>query len=125
MIRKMVALTGFVALLGVSRTGAAPVPAASSVHGEEVFRACAGCHNERLDATGPTLRGVVGRTVATVEGFRYSNAMKRASFVWTTETLRAYLRDPQAVVKGNRMPFPGLPSEADVLDVVAYLEQLK
>jgi cytochrome c2 len=125
MIYKIVALTGLVALLRVPTSAVPAVAAASPAHGEEVFRACVGCHSERPDATGPTLRGVVGRTVASVEGFRYSSAMKRASFVWTTDTLRAYLRDPQAVVKGNRMPFPGLPNEADVANVVAYLAQLK
>ena len=124
MIWKTIAVSGVIAVLAPT-VGVGATPSADVAHGEDVFRICAGCHSERPDATGPTLRSVVGRTVASVEGFRYSNAMKRASFVWTPETLRSYLRDPQAVVKGNRMPFPGLPGEGDVASVVAFLEQLK
>jgi cytochrome c len=118
-------------LMGVLSAGvatAAPVPVGSVAdkqHGEVVFRACGGCHHERADATGPDLHGVVGRKAGSLDGFRYSNAMKRANLVWTVENLRAYLRDPQAVVKGNRMPFPGLPADTDVDDVVAFLESFK
>lgn len=111
---------------GVATASAAPVGSlADKQHGEVVFRACAGCHHERADATGPDLHGVVGRKAGALDGFRYSNAMKRANLVWTVENLRAYLRDPQAVVKGNRMPFPGLPADSDVDDVVAFLESFK
>jgi cytochrome c len=51
--------------------------------------------------------------------------MKRANLVWNAENLRAYLIDPQAKVKGNRMPFGGVanPQEAD--DLVAFLESYK
>jgi cytochrome c len=51
--------------------------------------------------------------------------MKRANLVWDAENLRAYLIDPQAKVKGNRMPFGGVsnPQEAD--DLVAYLATYK
>ena len=36
--------------------------------------------------------------------------------------LRDYLLDPQAKVKGNRMPFAGVVSRADADDLVAYLQ---
>lgn len=125
---------GLIGLLGATlpATAAALVapvalvaPAANKQQGEVVFRACSGCHHERADATGPDLHGVVGRKAGSVEGFRYSNAMKRANLVWTVENLRSYLRDPQALIKGNRMPFPGLPGETDIDDVVAFLEGYK
>jgi cytochrome c len=99
--------------------------AADAGHGKELFTACAACHTERPDAVGPSLKGVAGRKSAALEDFRYSNAMKRADLTWDEATLREYLRDPQAKVKGTRMPFSGFPNPSDVDDVVAYLVTLK
>jgi cytochrome c len=100
-------------------------PAADAQHGSVIFQICAACHNERPDALGPRLGGVVGRAAGTLEGFRYSNAMKRASFTWNIERLRTFVRDPQSVVAGNRMPFSGLTDPRDVEDVVSFLENFK
>ena len=47
--------------------------------------------------------------------------MKQANFVWDAKTLDAYLSDPQKVVPGNKMPFPGLKTDHDRADVIAYL----
>ena len=99
--------------------------AADAGHGKELFTACAACHTERPDALGPSLKGVAGRKSAALEDFRYSNAMKRADLTWDEATLLEYLRDPQAKVKGTRMPFSGFPNPSDVDDVVAYLVTLK
>ncbi len=66
-----------------------------------------------------------GRKSAALEDFRYSNPMKRANLVWDDDNLRAFIIDPQAKVKGNRMPFGGLSNPKDVDDVVAYLKTYK
>jgi cytochrome c len=68
---------------------------------------------------------VVGRKSAAMEDFRYSNAMTRADLIWDEDNLRAYIRDPQAKVKGNRMPYGGLTDDADIEDLIAYLKTLK
>jgi len=102
-----------------------PALAADAVHGQLVFKACAACHTDRPDALGPSLVGIVGRKSGSREDFRYSNAMKRANLTWNEANLKAYLRDPQAKVKGNRMPFSGLNNPRDIDDVIAYLETLK
>jgi cytochrome c len=94
-------------------------------HGKELFNACAACHTEKPDASGPSLKGVVGRKSAALEDFRYSNAMKRADLTWDEANLKEYLRDPQAKVKGTRMPFSGFAKAEDVDDIVAYLATLK
>ncbi len=47
--------------------------------------------------------------------------MKQANIVWDAKTLDAYLADPQKAVPGNRMPFPGMKTEHDRSDVIAYL----
>jgi cytochrome c len=99
--------------------------AADASHGKELFFACAACHSEKPDAIGPNLRGVFGRKSATLDDFRYSNPMKRANLVWDADNLRGYLIDPQAKVKGNRMPFGGVANPAEADDLVAYLETYK
>ena len=104
---------------------ASPASAADAAHGKQVFQTCAACHSEKPDAIGPSLRGVFGRKSGSLEDFRYSNAMLRAHLVWDEANLRAYLKDPQAKVKGNRMPFAGLTSPQDIDDVIAYLKTYK
>ena len=102
-----------------------PALAADVNHGKQVFEACAACHSDKADALGPNLAGVVGRKAGSRDDFRYSNAMMRAGFNWDAGSLRQYLADPQAKVKGNRMPFSGLSDPKDVDDVIAYMGTLK
>ena len=104
---------------------ASSAPAADANHGKELYQTCAACHTERPDALGPSLKGVVGRKSAALEDFRYSNPMKRANLVWDDDNLRDYIKDPQAKVKGNRMPYAGLTDGKDVDDLIAYLKTLK
>lgn len=99
--------------------------AADAIHGKKLFTTCLACHTERPDALGPSLKGVVGRKAGSLEDFRYSNAMIRSGIIWDGSSLREYLRDPQAKVKGNHMPFSGLASTSDADDVVAYLKTYK
>ncbi|HWF95048.1 MAG TPA: c-type cytochrome [Xanthobacteraceae bacterium] len=115
-----VAGAGLLLALGASAAVAADVD-----HGKQVFQACAACHSDKPDALGPSLVGVVGRKAGSRDDFRYSNAMTRAGFNWDTGNLRQYLADPQAKVKGNRMPFSGLNDPKDVDDVIAYIGTLK
>jgi cytochrome c len=104
---------------------AGPAAAADVDHGRVLFETCAACHSDRADALGPNLKGVFGRRSASLDGFRYSNPMKRANLVWDEDNLRAYIRDPQGKVKGNRMPYGGMSDPRDVDDVIAYLKTLK
>ena len=109
-------------LLVVLSAGAAA--AADTEHGKAVYQTCVACHSERPDALGPSLKGVVGRKSAALEDFRYSNPMKRANLTWDEDNLRDYIKDPQAKVKGNRMPYGGLTDPKDVDDIIAYLKVL-
>jgi cytochrome c len=99
--------------------------AADAEHGKALFHACAACHNDKPDALGPELKGVFGRKSAARDDFRYSGPMMRANLVWDEANLKSYIADPQAKVKGNRMPYGGLTNANDVDDVVAYLKVLK
>jgi cytochrome c len=105
---------------------------AGTVHPQEPpaapaeFATCAVCHSiDGSEGTGPTLKGLVGRTSGTVAGFRYSRAMRQAGITWDAATLDRYLADPQALVPGNIMPFAGLEETAARARVVAYLTTLR
>src|ERR1700712_3720265 len=97
------------------------------VAGKAVFNKCAICHtvDPKKKGLGPTLFGVVGRHSATVEGFNYSEPMKAADKTWDEATLEVYLTDPQGMVHGSKMVFPGLPKPEDRANVIAYLATLK
>jgi cytochrome c len=124
-IRSLIAasfcVAGSLALLAVVPR---PAPAADASRGKTLYAACAACHSEKPDALGPNLKGVVGRKAAALDDFRYSAPMRRANLVWDDANLKAYILDPQATVKGNRMPFGGLREGRDVDDIVAYLKTL-
>jgi len=69
---------------------------------------------------GPSLAGILGRKAGSEPGYSYSPAMKQANIVWDAKSLDAYLSDPQKVVPGNKMPFPGLKTDNDRADVIAF-----
>jgi cytochrome c len=114
-------------LLGAVLTTASIMPslAADAEHGKALFAACAACHQDKPDALGPNLKGVLGRKSAALDDFRYSNPMKRANLVWDEANLREYIADPQAKVKGNRMPFDGVHDPKDLDDIIEYIKTYK
>jgi len=93
--------------------------------GKQVFAACAPCHAPDQNGVGPKLGGVLNRPAGSVEGFRYSRAMKKSGIVWDEKSLDAYLAEPQKLVPGNLMPFSGIADAAKRSDLIAYLAQLK
>jgi cytochrome c len=95
--------------------------------GEKVFLAkCKICHMSPENAknlVGPSLAGVVGRKAGTVPDYHYSDANKNSGITWDEATLKVYLADPKAKVPGTKMVFPGLKSDDDIANVIAYLKQ--
>jgi nitrite reductase (NO-forming) len=110
----------------------APAPAAArpaalsgaAEEGRRVFGKCQACHALQAgkNGVGPSLAGIIGKPSAGNPDFNYSEAMRKAHLTWDAKTLDAYLADPQKVVPGNRMPFPGLKSADDRVNVIAYLQ---
>jgi len=96
--------------------------------GEGLFRQCRACHkvgDGATNGTGPQLNGILGRTIAGVEGFRYSRSFDEAGAagaVWDADALVAFLLDPRGAMPGTKMVFRGLKSEDDAAAMVAYLE---
>ncbi|MCB9879999.1 MAG: sulfatase-like hydrolase/transferase [Planctomycetes bacterium] len=96
------------------------------VAGQRVFALCALCHPlGDQDGVGPSLRGVLGRPVASRRGFVYSPAMRERGGRgerWTRERLDAFLTDPMRDMPGTRMPFSGLRSAEQRQALLAWLD---
>ncbi len=96
-------------------------------NGEKIFKKCAACHSviPGKKKVGPSLHGVVGRAPGSLDGFKYSKAIKvygESGAVWNGETLDPWLAKPRSFLKGTRMAFPGLKKEQDRADIIAYLK---
>ncbi|GHC15578.1 c-type cytochrome [Aidingimonas halophila] len=92
--------------------------------GERLFRdQCSGCHSldPGVHRAGPSLDGLIGRPAGDLDDFDYSQAMQDAEHTWTTETLDAFLADPDTFVPGTAMVFWGL-DETQRDQVIHYLE---
>lgn len=94
--------------------------------GKKYFKKCKACHSieEGKKKLGPSLFGIVGREAGSVEGFRYSKPMAAADFIWNEETLTGFLKNPKKYMKGTKMSFPGVRKEADMANLLAYLNTL-
>jgi nitrite reductase (NO-forming) len=105
--------------------GATSVPIAGGdpAAGKLVFRKCQVCHSLEpgKDVLGPSLAGIIGRKSGAEPNYAYSPAMKDANLTWDAKTVDAYLDDPQKIVPGNKMPFPGLKTPQDRSDVIAFI----
>ena len=99
------------------------VDPALAIRGKRAAGKCVACHalERRENKVGPHLVGVVGRGVASVRGYEYSDALRAQGGVWTTERLRRFLQDPQAMVPGSRMVVSPM-SAAELEGLVSYLE---
>lgn len=92
--------------------------------GKEVFtRRCTGCHAADLDKEGPRLRGVYGRQSASVDGFAYSEALKKFSIRWDETTLDRWLTEPDAMVPETDMAFR-VTDQEERKAIIAYLKTL-
>ena len=107
---------------------AGPEPAAQDLAlGERVYRQCYACHAlepGRNTPAGPTLHEVVGRPIAGEPGFAFSPALRRLAARhprWTPELLDRFLANPEAVVPGTEMGFPGLDDPAERQALIAWL----
>lgn len=97
-----------------------------AVAGKAVFKKCAPCHSvEKVNRVGPTLSGIIGRPVATIEDYSYSRAMQtfgEDGKVWSEAQIAEYLMSPKAMVPGTKMAFAGLKKIEDIANLIAYLK---
>lgn len=98
--------------------------AAVAADGADVFDTnCAVCHSTDpgTNKLGPSLAGIVGRKSASLPDYSYSPAMMKAGLTWDKATLDKYLTDPQAMVPGTKMLFPGLKDADDRKALIEFL----
>ena len=116
-------LCSAVANLSVAEDISHAVAAADPARGERVFRKCKACHMADPDGrnlTGPNLWGIVGRSKAAIDGYRYSPALASIGGIWDYTDLDAYLDSPRDFVPQGRMTFR-LRKGGDRAAVIAFL----
>lgn len=99
---------------------------ASAADGERAWRACSACHSLEagVNGVGPSLYGVVGRDVASIDGFGYSGNLIAVNDVWTAEELNHFLEGPRNYAPGTAMTYNGMRKIEDRANLIAYLDSL-
>lgn len=93
----------------------------------KLVSSCLDCHaidNTSLDYVGPTLKGIVGRRVASVSNYGYSAALyQKAAIgqVWDEPTLDRFLKAPQLMAPGIAMTFSGIADPDERARLIAWL----
>ncbi|MCA3554966.1 cytochrome c family protein [Aestuariivirga sp.] len=101
--------------------------AGDAAKGEKVFAQCKACHEAEkgVNKVGPTLKGMIGRNVASVPDYKYSTAMldyAKTHPVWTDELFLTYIENPKKEVPGTKMAFAGVKKPDDRANLLAYLK---
>jgi cytochrome c len=100
---------------------------ADATKGAQFAKVCQTCHNFEKGAgpkIGPPLYGVVGRPIASIAGFPYSDSLKGVGGNWTFEALNVMVGSPKAEAPGTKMTFPGEHDAQKRADILAYLQTL-
>jgi len=93
---------------------------------------CIGCHGMpgqyRQGLPGPNLDGLWNRTIASAQGYAYSNALTNLGqhhSRWTPDLLDKYLASPKNFAPGTKMEFQGLLNSKDRTALVNYLRKTR
>ena len=100
---------------------------ADAKKGEQLAKVCTACHDFAkggVAKVGPPLWGVVGRPVATIAGFNYSDSIKAIGGDWTFEKLAHWIANPKVMASGTKMAYPGERDPLKDADILAYLQTL-
>ncbi|HEX6121349.1 MAG TPA: ankyrin repeat domain-containing protein [Dongiaceae bacterium] len=100
---------------------------ADPAHGAEVALACRGCHSVDREAeikNGPPLWDIVGRPKASIDGFKYSVALKALGGDWSYAELNQYIAHPAFTVPGVAMKTAGIHDAKGRADLIAFLRSL-
>ncbi|WP_298721702.1 cytochrome c family protein [uncultured Ferrovibrio sp.] len=95
--------------------------------GKKAFSKCAACHTAEQGGAakvGPNLFGVVGAKKGHMDGFAYSDALKKTEGDWTYENLYAFLKNPKAYAPGTKMAYAGSKSATERANLIAYLRSV-
>jgi cytochrome c len=83
---------------------------------------CGSCHavDKPQNRMAAHLVDLAGRQAGSVEGARYTDALRNSGIVWDRQTLDAYLANPRQRVPGTSM-MVSLANEAERAAIVEYL----
>ena len=103
-----------------------PVAAQSELadRGKRHFIRCNACHSTKaggLALAGPHLSGIVGRPVAALRGFAYTDELRALDLVWDEAALDRLLTRPSDILPGLCLPFTGLDDPAQRRELIAFL----
>jgi len=116
-IRGWNARTGDAVGSSLQATSRDPLAGFAGDRGAEVFRACVACHTLSANdpqRAGPTLAGLYGRKIASLPGYRFSEALKGMTIVWTPETVsKLFELGPNTYTPGTKMPEQRIGSAED------------
>ena len=104
-------LTLAIALLAA--TAGTALADGDAAKGAKVFNKCKACHvaDAETNRVGPYLKGVIGRKIASVADYKYSDSMKEfasAHDTWDDATFLEYITDPKKDVPKTKMAFAGI-----------------
>jgi cytochrome c len=125
MFRPKPSLGALALALGLAAIWATGAFAQDLAAGKQSFAKCRACHSaeEGENKIGPSLYGLIGRKAGAVPGFSYTQANKASGVTWDEDTLFKYLENPQKFIAGTKMIFPGIKSEKERRDLIAYLKE--
>ena len=100
------------------------VYAADASEGRDFFiKRCLGCHAFSCNKEGPSLGGLFGRKVATVEDYKfYSEGLKNSEIVWTDKTLDNFFKDPGKIFPESVMATKGFEDASQRRQLLAFLK---
>ncbi|ABC64149.1 c-type cytochrome [Erythrobacter litoralis] len=95
--------------------------------GEAVFAKCTACHTIEqggANGIGPNLYGIMGKDIASLAGFAYSDALSAKEGAWTWDEMNAWLKSPRGYANGTKMSFAGLSKIEDRAAVALYMNSM-
>ena len=98
--------------------------AADPVKGKKVFKKCVACHSleEGKNKIGPPLNNLLGRKAGSVDGYKYSKAMKNSGVVWDEESLDKFITKPRKFIPKTKMSFRGIKKKSLRDDLISFLK---
>ena len=118
---RIIPAASILALLTFSASGALADDAA-------MFKGrCGACHqitSLTSGRAGPSLKGVVGRKIASLPDYNYSPALKSKGGTWTEANLDAWLAAPWKFAPGSKM-YVTVADAADRAKLINYMKAAK